>query len=160
MRTQLVASVALVTPNNRVLCLQRSLKHKRFPGSWTLPGGKHEKTDHTLRETAERELCEETGLMNLLYPESMAPWIMTRQYTRRVRGEMVRYINATYYVAVAQPFPVNIPRGERDKLIGSAWLELGYIGQYPSAYITDLNRWLRGTRNINGVLDYARLMRK
>lgn len=65
----------MVNDEGRFLILKRSPDKKRFPGMWTIPGGKLETTDFTSRpkdtqhywyniteEVLKREILEETGL--------------------------------------------------------------------------------------------------
>jgi ADP-ribose pyrophosphatase YjhB (NUDIX family) len=53
------ASACIVFDNNKILLVKRSVE-PQF-GKWCLPGGFHE-VDETIRESALRELREETGL--------------------------------------------------------------------------------------------------
>lgn len=50
-----------VKKSNKFLAVRRSKRDKIFGGMWALPGGKFEKGE-TAKETAKREVFEETGL--------------------------------------------------------------------------------------------------
>ena len=50
-----------VKKSNKFLAVKRSKEDKIFGGMWALPGGKIEKGE-TVKETAKREVFEETGL--------------------------------------------------------------------------------------------------
>lgn len=70
-----VVTVIPVNAEGKFLVARRSLHEKAFPGRWTVPGGKVEVLDYTLRErdtshhwynvfedVAKREVLEEVGL--------------------------------------------------------------------------------------------------
>lgn len=70
-----VVITASVVKDGRYLIVRRSPQKKRFPGMWTVPGGKLETSDYTqhpkdteadwynvLERTLRREVLEETGL--------------------------------------------------------------------------------------------------
>ena len=55
-----VGVAAVVTKNNRVLLVKRGVPPSK--GLWAIPGG-NMKLGETLKETAEREILEETGIV-------------------------------------------------------------------------------------------------
>ena len=70
-----VVVTAIVVKDAKFLIVQRSRTEKRFPGYWTVPGGKIDVADYTswpkdthgywyniLEKTLKREVKEETGL--------------------------------------------------------------------------------------------------
>ena len=70
-----VAITAIIYQDNKYLIIQRSPHKKRFPGLWTVPGGKLETNDYTslpketkdywynvLERTLRREVHEEVGI--------------------------------------------------------------------------------------------------
>lgn len=70
-----VVIVVIIVKNNEYLLIRRSLNKKRFPGMWTIPGGKLEINDYinlpkdtenywynVLEKTLRREVKEEVGL--------------------------------------------------------------------------------------------------
>jgi len=70
-----VAVTAIVRKDGKYLITKRSLTKKKFPGVWTVPGGKLEVSDYAdlpkdtknawysvLEKTVRREVREETGL--------------------------------------------------------------------------------------------------
>jgi 8-oxo-dGTP pyrophosphatase MutT (NUDIX family) len=82
-----VAITAIVIKNHKYLITRRSDKKKRFPGMWTVPGGKLEPEDYlklpkdtehywynVLEKTLKREVKEETGIEinNIEYLTSLA----------------------------------------------------------------------------------------
>ena len=82
-----VAVTAIIRKGMRFLITKRSLDKKRFPGYWTVPGGKLETKDYihldketkdywynVLERTLEREVKEEVGLTitNINYLTSLA----------------------------------------------------------------------------------------
>ncbi len=82
-----VAITAIITKNGKFLITRRSKNKKRFPGMWTVPGGKLETKDYldlpkdtedywynVLERTLEREVKEEVGLEidNVQYLTSLA----------------------------------------------------------------------------------------
>lgn len=82
-----VAITAIIQKGNKFLITKRSPTKKRFPGYWTVPGGKLETKDYTsldketkdywynvLERTLEREVEEEVGLKikNINYLTSLA----------------------------------------------------------------------------------------
>lgn len=82
-----VAITAIIQKGNKFLITKRSLTKKRFPGYWTVPGGKLETKDYTsldketkdywynvLERTLQREVEEEVGLKikNVNYLTSLA----------------------------------------------------------------------------------------
>lgn len=82
-----LAITAIILKEDRYLIIRRSLKKKRFPGLWTVPGGKLESSDYlqlpkdttdywynVLERTLEREIKEEVGLQiaNVQYLTSLA----------------------------------------------------------------------------------------
>lgn len=52
----------IITHNNQVLLMQRSLTDDYYPGAWGIPGGYMEPHEMHLEETAIRETMEEMGL--------------------------------------------------------------------------------------------------
>ncbi len=82
-----VAITAIIVKDNKYLIERRSLTKKRFPGKWTVPGGKMETGDYlklpkdtefywynVLERTLKREVKEEVGLeiANIEYVTSLA----------------------------------------------------------------------------------------
>lgn len=82
-----IAITAIITKNGKYLIIRRSMSKKRFPGMWTVPGGKLETSDYTslprdtkeywynvLEKTLEREVKEEVGIgiKNVEYVTSLA----------------------------------------------------------------------------------------
>lgn len=82
-----ISVTGIVCKDGKFLITKRSEKEKAFPGRWTVPGGKMERTDYTHRkpnngglwyEVAEdvvrREIKEEAGLdvKNIRYVTSIA----------------------------------------------------------------------------------------
>ncbi|MBI3421261.1 MAG: NUDIX domain-containing protein [Candidatus Sungbacteria bacterium] len=70
-----VVITAIVVKNDKYLIIRRSPDKKRFPGKWTVPGGKLETSDYTslpkdtehywynvLENTLRREVHEEVGI--------------------------------------------------------------------------------------------------
>ena len=82
-----VAITAIIVKDGKYLITRRSLNKKRFPGMWTLPGGKMETNDYlqlpkdteqywynVLERTLRREVKEEVGIdiNNIEYVTSLA----------------------------------------------------------------------------------------
>jgi len=82
-----IAITAIVIKDNKYLIIRRSKNKKRFPGRWTVPGGKLETSDYTilprdtknywynvLEKTLKREVAEEVGIKigNIEYVTSLA----------------------------------------------------------------------------------------
>ncbi|MBI4059405.1 NUDIX domain-containing protein [Candidatus Microgenomates bacterium] len=82
-----VAITAIIIKENKYLIIRRSPTKKRFPGMWTVPGGKLETTDYlnlpkdtkdywynVLEKTLAREVKEEVGIeiKNVEYLTSLA----------------------------------------------------------------------------------------
>ncbi|MBI4036669.1 NUDIX domain-containing protein [Candidatus Daviesbacteria bacterium] len=82
-----VVITAIIVKNSKYLIIRRSLNKKRFPGYWTVPGGKLETKDYVslpkdtqqywynvLEKTLEREVKEEVGIeiINAEYVTSLA----------------------------------------------------------------------------------------
>lgn len=82
-----VAITAIIVKDGKYLITRRSLKKKRFPGMWTVPGGRLEAKDYlalpkntdqhwynVLERTLAREVKEEVGLeiKNVEYVTSLA----------------------------------------------------------------------------------------
>ncbi len=82
-----VAITAIVVKDGKYLITRRVMSKKRFPGKWTVPGGKLETSDYTdlpkdtedcwynvLERVVRREVREETGLeiKNIAYVTSLA----------------------------------------------------------------------------------------
>ena len=70
-----VAITAIIVKDGKYLITRRSLRKKRFPGKWTVPGGKMETNDYlqlpkdtehywynVLERTLRREVQEEVGI--------------------------------------------------------------------------------------------------
>lgn len=81
-----VAITAIISKRGKYLITQRSATKKRFPGKWTVPGGRLDRTDYgetdndtteawynILEKTLRREVLEETGLKikNIVYLTSL-----------------------------------------------------------------------------------------
>jgi 8-oxo-dGTP pyrophosphatase MutT (NUDIX family) len=82
-----VVVTAIIKKDDKYLITRRSITKKRFPGKWTVPGGKLETGDYAnlpketesywynvLEKTLKREVEEETGLLieNITYVTSLA----------------------------------------------------------------------------------------
>lgn len=82
-----VVITAIIVKNGKYLITRRSAKKKRFPGMWTVPGGKMEANDYlqlpkdtehywynVLERTLRREVQEEVGIEidNIEYVTSLA----------------------------------------------------------------------------------------
>ncbi|HUW24356.1 MAG TPA: NUDIX domain-containing protein [Patescibacteria group bacterium] len=82
-----VAITAIIVKDDKYLIVRRPLSKKRFPGQWTVPGGKMETSDYlklpkdtefywynVLERTLKREVKEEVGLeiTNIEYVTSLA----------------------------------------------------------------------------------------
>lgn len=82
-----VAITAIIIKDSKYLITRRSPKKKRFPGMWTVPGGKLETDDYinlpkdttdywynVLEKVLRREVAEEVGLdiCNITYVTSLA----------------------------------------------------------------------------------------
>lgn len=82
-----VAITAIIVKEKKYLITRRALTKKRFPGKWTVPGGKMETNDYlklpkdtefywynVLERTLKREIKEEVGLdiTNIEYVTSLA----------------------------------------------------------------------------------------
>lgn len=82
-----IAITAIIVKDGKYLIIRRSANKKRFPGMWTVPGGRLETKDYTilpkdtehywynvLERTLKREVKEETGLEieNIEYVTSLA----------------------------------------------------------------------------------------
>lgn len=86
-RFEIVITAIITNPKGEFLIIRRSPTKRRFPGRWTVPGGKLETTDFTslpkdtaeywynvLERTLRREVEEEVGLQikNIEYVTSLA----------------------------------------------------------------------------------------
>src|SRR3989304_2318319 len=84
---QEIAITAIIVKDEKYLITRRSLNKRRFPGKWTVPGGKLETKDYidlpketehywynVLEKVLKREVKEETGLeiKNITYLTSLA----------------------------------------------------------------------------------------
>jgi 8-oxo-dGTP diphosphatase len=82
-----VATTAIIVKDGKYLIMRRSPNKKRFPGMWTVPGGKMETSDYlklpkdtqfywynVLERTLKREVSEESGIEidNIEYITSLA----------------------------------------------------------------------------------------
>ncbi len=82
-----VATTAIIIKDGKYLITRRSKNKKRFPGVWTVPGGKMETSDYlklpkdtefywynVLERTLKREVAEEVGIeiTNVQYLTSLA----------------------------------------------------------------------------------------
>lgn len=82
-----IVTTAIIIKDNKYLITRRSLTKKRFPGMWTVPGGKLETNDYinlpkdtkdywynVLEQVLKREVKEEVGLeiKNIEYVTSLA----------------------------------------------------------------------------------------
>jgi ADP-ribose pyrophosphatase YjhB (NUDIX family) len=65
-KTHLILVNAVVEKNGKILVSQRSFEETHQPGSWTIPGGKVEKTAgnvwNVIEKTLKAEVMEETGV--------------------------------------------------------------------------------------------------
>jgi 8-oxo-dGTP diphosphatase len=65
-KTHLILVNAVVEKDGKILVSQRSFEETHQPGSWTVPGGKVERTEgnvwNIIEETLKKEIMEETGV--------------------------------------------------------------------------------------------------
>ncbi len=65
-KTHLILVNAVVEKDGKILVSQRSFEETHQPGSWTIPGGKVERTNgdvwNIIEETLKKEVMEETGV--------------------------------------------------------------------------------------------------
>lgn len=65
-KTHLILVNAVVEKDRKILVSQRSFEETHQPGSWTIPGGKVERTKgdvwNVIEETLKKEVMEETGV--------------------------------------------------------------------------------------------------
>ncbi len=65
-KTHLILVNAVVEKDGKILVSQRSWGETHQPGSWTIPGGKVERTEgnvwNIIEETLKKEIMEETGV--------------------------------------------------------------------------------------------------
>ena len=65
-KTHLILVNAVVEKDSKILVSQRSFEETHQPGSWTIPGGKVERTEgnvwNVIEKTLKAEVTEETGV--------------------------------------------------------------------------------------------------
>lgn len=126
-----VAITAIVIKDGKFLIMRRSPNKKRFPGKWTVPGGKLETNDYlalpkdtefywynVLERTLRREVKEEAGLdiANIEYLTSLA--------TVHEDGAPSLVISCTAYYEGGE---VKLQEGETDKY---AWVSIAEAKTY------------------------------
>lgn len=126
-----VAITAIIVKDGKYLIVRRTLNKKRFPGMWTVPGGKMESSDYlklprdtkfywynVLERTLKREVMEESGLEidNIEYITSLAtvhedgsPSLVISCIANYVSGE------------------IKLQEGETDKFV---WVDLEEAKKY------------------------------
>ena len=89
----------------------------RYPqGHWGFPKGHVEDSDSSLRDTAIRELKEETGISDA---KVIGNWSQITQYTYSRRGvEQIKQVH--WFPATTETFDVEISHEHRDHM----WLEI------------------------------------
>ena len=89
----------------------------RYPqGHWGFPKGHVEDSDTSLRDTAIRELKEETGITDA---KVIGTWSQITQYTYSRRGvEQIKQVH--WFPATTETFDVEISHEHRDHM----WLEI------------------------------------
>ena len=89
----------------------------RYPqGHWGFPKGHVEDSDTSLRDTAIRELKEETGITDA---KVIGTWSQITQYTYSRRGvEQIKQVH--WFPATTETFDVEISHEHRDHI----WLEI------------------------------------
>ena len=136
-----VAITAIIVKNNKFLIIRRSPNKKRFPGMWTVPGGKMETSDYlklpkdtefywynVLERTLKREIKEEVGIEvdNVEYVTSLAtvhedgsPSLVISCMADYVSGEINLQKEETYDFAW-----VSLEEAKKYKLIDGIYDEL------------------------------------
>ena len=136
-----IVATAIIIKDGKYLITRRSKKEKRFPGMWTVPGGRLEIGDYTnlpknpkgywddiLEEALKREVKEEVGLEieNIEYLRSLAllhddgsSSIIISCVARYAFGEVLLQENEL------DKFKwVNVKEARRYQLLGSIYKEL------------------------------------
>ena len=126
-----VAITAIIIKDGKYLIVRRSANKKRFPGMWTVPGGKMETSDYlklpkdtkfywynVLERTLKREVKEEVGLdiTNIEYITSLAT-VHDDRSPSLVISCVADYVNGK----------VKLQEGETDQF---AWVSLKEAKKY------------------------------
>lgn len=126
-----VAITAIIVKGERFLIIQRSKNKKRFPGLWTVPGGKLETSDYislpkdtkdywynVLEKTLRREVKEEVGIEidNIEYVTSLAT-IHSDQHPSLVISCLANYLEGE----------ITLQKEEADNF---AWVDLQEAKKY------------------------------
>jgi 8-oxo-dGTP pyrophosphatase MutT (NUDIX family) len=152
-----VAITAIVVKDGKYLITRRVMSKKRFPGKWTVPGGKLETSDYTsmpkdtedcwynvLERVVRREVREETGLeiKNIAYVTSLAtidkegtPVLIISCMADWASGEVVLQESETDTYAW-----VSLEEAKQYELIGGILEELQMIDARRKG---DLSEWKR-----------------
>ncbi len=126
-----VVITAIIVKDGKYLITRRSLNKKRFPGMWTVPGGKMETSDYlklpkdtefywynVLERTLKREVSEESGIEinNIEYITSLAT-VHEDGSPSLVISCIANYVSGD----------VKLQEGETDKF---AWVDLEEAKRY------------------------------
>ncbi len=103
------------------------LQHKDDEGSWSFPKGHHENTE-TPRETALRELKEESSITDI---EIIDTPLIHEEYERKSNGELILKKN-DYFIGFVNDVKVLIQEGEINTYIWATYEKALEVFQYES----------------------------
>lgn len=105
---------------NKVLVLRRPKQMRDYPGDWCFPGGRREKEDITLVETAWRELKEETSI-----PQTACHALLPMKDFYSGKGDLVR----PYLVRIDESEFEKYFKACTDEVADCAFIELNQLDQ-------------------------------
>lgn len=122
-KSHLVLINTLVSKGNKLLISKRSLEEPHEPGSWTIPGGKVEKTSgniwNIIEKTMHDEVLEETGVEL----EDVSPVFITNNTYIRSTGQHVIALVFLSKWRNGNPVPL-------EDTTDVAWITRSEIGNY------------------------------